>query len=395
VGDPLEPSAQGAARALDVDRVLEEVAAEVGLDDYGHPSFRDGLDVLVANIGAAHLTPLGEAVLAGSVRSSLRNRLRVVDWLRSHPVAAAAEPDVAVVILGLSRSGTTALSHLLGADPANRSLRGWEAQDSVPPPTTAGYWTDPRLLRARESASAVDQLNPRFKAIHHDAPEDPVECAVPLAQHFASISLTTLFNVEAYDDWLLGADLTQAYQWHRSVLQVLQADCPGPWQLKSPIHGFAMETIAATYPGAVFVQTHRDPVKGIASACSLVASLSGTFTDHDHRATIARHWPELLATILDRIVAFRARHGDDRFVDVAYADLVADPVGTVRRIYDRIGRPWTDDVEAALARHAAAAVPNRYGRHEYTLEEFGLDRDVLEARVRGYLDRFDIPREPV
>jgi hypothetical protein len=382
------------AEPLVVDRVLAEVAAEVGLDDYGHPSFRDGLDVLVDGISAARLTPLGEAVFAGTVRGGLRNRLRVVDWLRTHPSTAAAEPDVAVVVVGLSRSGTTALSHLLGADPANRSLRGWEAQDSVPPPTAGGYWTDPRLLRARAAPSAVDQLNPAFKAIHHDAPEDPVECAVTLAQHHASISFTTLFNVEAYDDWLVAADLTEAYRWHRSVLQVLQSDCPGPWQLKSPIHGFAMETVAATYPDAVFVQTHRDPVKGIASACSLVASLSGTFSDHDHRATIARHWPDLLATILDRVVEFRDRHGDDRFVDVAYADLVADPVGTVRTIYERIGRPWTADADAALRRHAATAVPHRYGRHEYSLAEFGLDRGAIEDRVRRYLDRFDVPREP-
>ena len=35
------------------------------------------------------------------------------------------------------------------ADPANRSLRQWEAHDSVPPPTTEGYWTDPRYLAAQ------------------------------------------------------------------------------------------------------------------------------------------------------------------------------------------------------------------------------------------------------
>jgi hypothetical protein len=375
--------------------VLEEVATQVGLDDFGHPSFRDGLDVLVDNIGAAHLTPLGEAVLDGTVRSTLANRLQVTAWHRTHPEVGAVEPEVALVILGLSRSGTTALSHLLGADPANRSLRGWEAGESVPPPTTATYWSDPRYERARSATSIVDQRNPGFKAIHHDAPDEPVECAIPLGQHFASISLTNLFNVEAYDDWLLSADLTHAYGWHRQVLQVLQSDCPGPWQLKSPIHGYAMETLAATYPNAVFVQTHRDPVRGVASTCSLVTSLSGTFSDHDFRAYVARHWPELLGAIVDRIVDFRERHGDGRFIDIAFRDLVADPVGTVRGIYERIGRPWTPATEQALREHASTAVQHRFGRHEYSLAEFGLDRGPLEERFGRYLARFDIPREDV
>jgi hypothetical protein len=378
---------------LDVDSVLEEVAAQVGLDDYGHPSFRDGLDVLNDHIDAARLTPLGDAVFDGTVRRALANRLRVTDWHTTHPEVGAHVPEVAIVVVGLSRTGTTALSHLLGADPANRSLRGWEATESVPPPTTATYWTDPRFDAARTSVSVVDQINPGFKAIHHDEPDEPVECAVPLSQHFASVSFSNLFNVEAYEDWLLAADLTHAYGFHRQVLQVLQSDCPGPWQLKSPVHGYAMETVAAAYPNALFVQPHRDPARCIASTCSLTASLSGTFTDHDFRASIARRWPEILATMLDRIVEFRSRHGDDRFVDLAYRDVVDDPIGCVRRIYARLGRELTPGTEATMRDHLATATQHRYGTHVYSLAEFGLRREQLDERLSRYLDRFDVPRE--
>jgi hypothetical protein len=378
----------------DVDAVLDEVAAAEGLDDYGPASFRDGLDVLAGNLASAHLNDIGRAAFDGTVRGSLRNRLRVNEWHRTHPEVSATPPAVPIIVVGLTRTGTTALSHLLGADPANRSLRQWEAQDSVPPPTAAGYWSDPRYLAVKEAGNMLDLVNPRFKAIHHDEPEDPVECAVPLGQHFTSISLDSMFNVDGYGDWLYAADLTDAYDHHRRVLQVLGTGYPGPWQLKSPVHAYAIETVAAAYPDAVFVQTHRDPARCIASTLSLNECLSGTFTDHDFRDRIARVWPEWLATMLDRILDFREAGGEGRFVDLAYEDLVSDPISCVRTVYERVGRELTPETEAAMTAHTADQVQGKHGRHTYSLAEFGLERGPLDERLARYWARYDLPREP-
>jgi hypothetical protein len=374
--------------------MLEQTSEAEGLDDYGDPSFRDGLERLLASAReSADLSPIGQGALDAICRSYLRNRLRVTDWHRTHPEVSAARVEVPIIIVGLSRSGTTALSHLLGADPANRSLLGWEAADSVPPPTTETYWTDPRYLAARDEPRALDLMNPEFRLIHEDLPHEPVECAVPLAQHFASLSLSSMFHVPAYDEWLLHTDVTAAYQFHKQVLQVLQSQCPGPWQLKSPLHLYAIETVAKTYPDAVFVMPHRDPAKCVASTCSLARSLSGTFTDADHRAGIAKLWPETLGVMLDRVVQFREEHGDDRFIDFPYQEFLADPVKCVARIYDRIGREMTPDAEAALRAHVANKPQNQHGVHSYSLAEFGLRRDAVDERLAAYYERFDVVRE--
>jgi hypothetical protein len=378
---------------IDVDRTLEDVAAETGLDDYGHPSFRDGLDLIAGNIGSAHLNDLGARVLEDTVRASLVNRLRVTDWHRTHPEVTDAAPEVPIIVVGLPRTGTTALSHLLAADPGIRSLRSWEAGASVPPPTTQGYWSDPRYLAVKEAGNLLDLVNPRFKAIHHDEPEDAVECAIPLSQHFASISLQNLFNVDGYLDWVTSTDLTHAYGWHRQVLQVLQSQCPGPWQLKSPVHGYGIDAVAATYPDALFVQTHRDPARCIASTLSLTECLSGTFTDHDFHERIAREWPEVVITILERIMEHREAHGDERFIDIPYRDVVSDPVGCVRSIYRRIGRELTPEAEAAMTAHADQQVQGRYGTHTYSLADFQLTRGPFDERLARYWDRFDGPLE--
>ena len=103
--------------------------------------------------------------------------------------------EAPLVLVGMPRSGTTALSHLLAADPDNRSLLAWEANESIPPPTTDGYQTDPRFETARATPSAVDLINPDFKAIHHDEPDDAMECTVLHAQHFQSLIYSTVFNL--------------------------------------------------------------------------------------------------------------------------------------------------------------------------------------------------------
>ena len=59
----------------------------------------------------------------------------------------------------------------------------------------------------------------------------PIECSVIMAQHFHSPTLSVMFNVEGYDDWMIAADATYTYQYHRQVLQVLQSHNPGRWQL--------------------------------------------------------------------------------------------------------------------------------------------------------------------
>ena len=143
----------------------------------------------------------------------------------------------------------------------------------------------------------------------------------------------------------------------------------------------------------LFVQTHRDPAKCIASTLSLNECLSGTFTDADFRDRIARVWPDWLMTMVERIAAFRDTHGDDRFVDIRYQDLLADPLACVRQIYERVGRELTPETEAAMTAHTADQVQGKHGSHTYSLAEFGLDRGFIDERLAGYWDRVDIPRE--
>ena len=385
-----------AIMTLDVQRLL--VAGEVGLDDYGESSFRDGLERFVSSATTeAQLTPMGSASVESTIRGSLTNRLRVTDWHKRHPQLAGSKVEAPIIIVGLSRTGTTALSHLLARDPANRSLLMWEGLDSVPPPTRETYWTDPRFERSKEQGLMLYELNPDLKALHYDPPDAPVECSVLLGQHFTSLSISTLYNLPSYDEWLLGPDhdWRPAYAYHRLGLQVLQSEYGGRWQLKHPGHGVAIEAIAATYPDARFVVTHRDPVKALASVISLVHAISAMFSDADHRTYIASHWTDLVSAMVNGVLDYRDQYGDAQFHDMDYRQLVSDPVGAVAEMYEQFGLDLSAEAEKGMREYATEHGQGAHGRHTYSLAEFGLERGALEERFARYFERFDVPRETV
>ena len=212
-----------------------------------------------------------------------------------------------------------------------------------------------------------------------------------MAHDFVSLQYNAVFNVGSYADWLLARDHRPTYEYHRRVLQLLQSGgVRGRWQLKTPHHGLAVETIAELYPDARFVWTHRDPATCIASTASITRSLSGTFSDADWSEFEGRLWSRLLGEMIDRTSAARDRLGDHRFVDVSYRELVADPVGAVRRLYADLGEAVGPELETALDAHAAEHHQHKYGRHEYTFEEFGLDRGALDERFGAYRDRYEL-----
>jgi hypothetical protein len=385
--------------ALVSEELIAEACGLTGLDDFGRDSFREGLDVYCTSVDAeARLNELGVTAIRGNIVGSLVNRLRIVDWSNTHPEVAGERIDAPLVVIGMFRAGTTFLSYLLENDAHNRALLRWETGDSVPPPKRETLHTDPRVEISRMGNDMLEQINPRIRAIHHEEPDGPTECISVMSQDFKSLSWEAISNVPTYGAWLLETDQRSAYEYHRLALQVLQSGgVRGRWTLKSPHHALNLEALTAVYPDARLVLLHRDPVVLCASVCSLISTLSGTFTDADHRAYIAEHWVRMLDLSVQRIDAFRAARPEHPIVDVQYADLMRDPVGAVSSIYAVHGGadagPLDDRSRAAMSAYVAAHPKGEMGVHGYDLAEFGLDRSGLEARFADYVTRYDVATE--
>jgi hypothetical protein len=375
--------------------LIAEARGLAALDDFGPVGFREGLAVYCEAVNSeAQLNELGETAVHANIVGGLVNRLKVVDWAQRHPTVADERIESPLIVIGMFRAGTTFLSYLLEQDLENRALLRWESGDSIPPPTPATLRTDPRVEVARMGNDMLEQINPRIRAIHHEEPDGPTECISLMSQDFKSLSWEAISNVPTYGKWLLGVDQRSAYEYHRLALQVLQSGgARGRWTLKSPHHALNLDAITEFYTDAKLVLLHRDPAVLCASVCSLISTLSATFSDADHRAYIAEHWVTMLDESVRRIDAFRAAHAEHPIVDVQYEDLMRDPVGTVRSIYTSTGTPGRDDAFAAMSEYVAAHPKGSLGAHQYDLAEFGLDRAQLAERFSGYTERYDIEPE--
>jgi hypothetical protein len=377
---------------LDAAQLVETAVTESGLSDFGGDSYHEGLDRLVdAGRDEGELTPLGEEILGMRVRMLLVNRLRIEDVYRQNPAIDDQRVDGPLFIIGLPRTGTTALSELVALDPQIRSLRTWESSDPVPPPETASEDTDPRIAQTAAGLEAMYETFPRMASLHFQTATGPTECQDLLGMEFRTAHFDGMAHVPSYTDWVLGCDMLPAYHYHRRVLRLLQWRCPPRlWHLKTPVHMLALDALDAQYPDARFLWTHRDPAEVLGSVCSLVAYIRSWVSARDDSAGLGAQQSDLWSEALRRAMAFREKVGEGRFADITFASLNADPVRSVGDAYGRLGLALSDEAARRMAAWSTENAQGAHGAHRYALEDFGTTADAVHRRFRFYTDAFGV-----
>ncbi len=268
-----------------------------------------------------------------------------------------------------------------------------------PPPETATYETDPRIGESQAGIDLAYEVRPELRSMHPMGARLGQECIVITGGEFASAIFNSQFGLPSYLHWVTSeAAMAPAYRWHRQFLQLLQWRNPGGrWVLKTGAHLWALPELLAEYPDALIVQTHRDPLRVIASLSSLFAVVQATASDGVSVADVAADWSDSVLDALDRSVTARedGTIAADRVVDVHYGAFMADPFRTIRSIYDRIGADLTPDAEARMRGFLAENRADKHGAHEYSFADTGLDAGAVREGARRYTEYFDVPSEPL
>ncbi len=337
--------------------LLADAMGTTGLTDFGPGDFREGLEVLLESLERdADLSPTTDETVVGGLRRRLVNRLEVEEWLRLHPEIGQLPVRGPIDVMGLPRTGTTAVGNMLSRDPQFRALRGWEQSQPCPPPQLEIEATDPRRLQAiRED----ELLPPELKAMHIYDVDATLEDSEILGMAFHGQQFT--LPVYGYQAWWRQADLTATYAYHRQVIQLLQSQRPpNLWLFKAPHHKFHLEAIVAAYPDVRFVMTHRDPVKVVPSYSSIVSSIFPAANGKRDLHRVGREVSEHLRVGMENAIAARGRIGEERFLDVHHRALIADPMGTMRRVYEFLDLELTPTMAESLTDWQRA---NRSGAH--------------------------------
>lgn len=201
--------------------------------------------------------------------------------------------------------------------------------------------------------------------------------------------MTSTLRCPSYASWLLTQSLDSSYQRYADILRLLQDGSRRRWILKAPAHTAALGSLLAAFPDAVIIQLHRDVVETVTSASSLFAEFRSIYSDEVDGADVGRYQLETTLTWFDRAMAARDAHPDAQVIDIAYRNLVANPLAIIRNICAMADVAW-DGAMATATRTRLAELRAQHSAHRYRPEDFGLIPGEVRERFSNYRTRFDV-----
>jgi hypothetical protein len=187
--------------------------------------------------------------------------------------------------------------------------------------------------------------------------------------------------------------MATTYAYYHRVLRLLQSHRPPHrWLVKAPYHNFHLAELAAEYPDARFLMTHRDPAATVPSACSTVASAQrAVFPRHEvDPVSLGAFLLEHLVDGIGRAMASRRQIGEHRFLDIQQHELDSDAMAAVERIYDFLGFESDDGARTGAAAWLEANHRGSRGVHAYDAEEYGLTVPGIRKAFAEYIDAYGV-----
>jgi len=377
---------------LDPDELIRLARKSTGgLSDFGDwdGDWRGRLESLLSAMEqTANLHAVGRLMVRQEVLRGLRTRLLLARTWNDDPSIAEEAIEEPLIITGPGRSGTSILFELLCLDPSGHGPLAWESSHPIAFAPEAE-----RKAMAECEQEFWEDVNPIIGTIHEHRADLPVECIVVQIPSFSSAYWWIVANIPG---WV--PDMQASMQYHKAVLQTLQHGRPPfTWILKTPIYLMMLDLLYGTFPDAWVVRTHRDPLKTAPSGASTMAACRFQRSDQVDLSSLTPPDGSGSGGTHDQMLAVeqRMKAGElpDRFVDVHFSDLMANPVETVATAYQRVGRPFDPAHADAIVEYLARKPRGSKGSHHYRPEDWGFDPDAIRAASRAYMDAFCVSPE--
>lgn len=389
------------AQELDLaeETLIAAARAETGLERFGDESFRQPMKILLKAVDKeAHLNPFGRFNARMRTLRSLGNLLRANACFESYPEIRRRKIAAPVIIVGLHRSGTTRLQRMMATDPRLQYLRTWEGFNPAPRLDLPEMGKAARREEVRQHLFRGQDLYPGAFTAHPMDADWPEEEMLLLNHSFSGFAPLGLYHVPSYYRWFLDDDKSAAYRAMAELMKLIswsrgEAE-DQRWLLKNPQHMLNLPTLLQTFPDAKLVFMHRDPLKTVGSILSLSWSYAVQHTDLPCRAWIRDTWMDFYEQMAHRCMRAREKLPASQQLDVYFEDMNGDWRKVMSRIYTFAGLDFNADTEHAMATWLADSEREGHHKgHRYALEDFGLTRDKVNARMMFYREHYRIPSE--
>ncbi|MCP4291787.1 MAG: sulfotransferase, partial [bacterium] len=323
----------------------------------------------------------------------LVNRLQVTQLIKDHPEIEDEKIKAPVFIVGLPRSGTTITHTLMALDPLSRFLRNFESAAAVcPPPPLMPQEPDPRIQAGHDAMEGLYSMGPELRGINgiNFMALGTAECQNLMAHEFVHAGWSAGSSLSSHGNWVGDCDMTQAYAWHKRLLQMFQWKSPNErWVLKAPVHLFGLEALLKTYPDARIIFTHRDPFEAMISGVSMVSHWTRFTTGQVDIPAIAEWYPALWARGLERALEVWSKLGKEQVFDLFHPDLSQNPVGSMKEIYKHFDIPFNRTVEKRMKVWLRDNPRSKFGSHSCNAAELKLDLNREKVRFKFYFERLN------
>lgn len=148
------------------------------------------------------------------------------------------------------------------------------------------------------------------------------------------------------------------------------------------------------YPDARLVQTHRDPIKCMASTTNLMGTLYSMRSDQPFHADIFESiiMGEATSQRLEQVIAQREAGvvPAGNIADSRYQDLMDDPLGCIESIYAHFDMELSATASDNMAAYLAQKPKGKHGAHNYEVNESKSRERTLFKRYQAL---YQVPDE--
>lgn len=311
-----------------------------------------------------------------------------------YPEHQSQEINEPVFIVGNFRSGTTFLHRLLTKDDQSTSFASWELYMA---PSVVGRKFYHWLMRMNRAVGnpaqwvigLFNRIVEKEAYMHKIGLKEAEEDGQVLFHVWSSFDLLAFFPFPRlirkyiyYDDQIPADIKKRDMDYYSEIVRKHIYSHGGRRYIsKNPSYSPKVKTLHQYFPDAKFINIVRNPLQVIPSTISLYSKHCRTYGDPESEYNLqetviesSKHWYLYPHQYLQTLPS-------DQYIRIFYKDLVADPEGVIKEIYQRFNFNLSPEYARVLRTEAQKAKSYK-SKHKYSLRKMGLSKKRIEREFR-------------